>query len=226
MKITLLNWLTFCVLTFVVAQNKTINGTIKDTTSKNNLAYVNIRIPNTLIGTISNETGDFNLVLGNQYDTLHISHIGFKDTLICTNDLNSQTPIELTPWVHKLDEVSLSPREAIYYIKSAAANFSNNISHQPFETTAYFNERYSTSYEDSVSTDEIEAVFKTYYSDFSNDSTRNQNMAMLFNDLSSQQEVSVPFLNKAGKRVKNELDKVDLDSLQNTIIRKRTRAYN
>ncbi|EMY82274.1 putative outer membrane protein [Psychroflexus gondwanensis ACAM 44] len=99
---------------FNYAQNS-IQGKIIDAETKLELPYVNIGIPKTNIGTVSNKDGYFNLRLNKNVkpnDSLQFSFIGYESKLIKISSFsNSKVKIEMTPHIDQLSEVVLSSKK-------------------------------------------------------------------------------------------------------------------
>jgi CubicO group peptidase (beta-lactamase class C family) len=93
----------------------TIHGKVVNQSDKKPIAYANIGITNTGIGTISNEDGSFSLLLPtlNLNDTLSFSAIGFiKKTIPVKSFLTLEVIVSLKEHVTQLNEVTVvSKRE-------------------------------------------------------------------------------------------------------------------
>lgn len=103
------------------AQNFVI-GQVIDAATKEPLPYVNIGLLNKNIGTVSDETGYFELEVNteqNSRDTLRFSMIGFETKSYTLNDFINQNEIEvyLTEKSTALDEVILSSKRKNYQTK-------------------------------------------------------------------------------------------------------------
>ena len=97
-------------------------GQVIDAATKEPLPYVNIGLLNKNIGTVSDETGYFELEVNteqNSRDTLRFSMIGFKTKSYTLNDFINQNEIEvyLTEKSTALDEVILSSKRKNYQTK-------------------------------------------------------------------------------------------------------------
>lgn len=100
-----------CFNTISYAQS-TIQGKVIDSETKSELPYVNIGIPGTKIGTVSNQTGNFKLYkvegVSQLNDSLTFSYIGYKSEIIPISDFSEgNIQIEMTPEVSQLEEVVL-----------------------------------------------------------------------------------------------------------------------
>ena len=97
-------------------------GQVVDAAIKEPLPYVNIGLLNKNIGTVSDETGYFELEVNteqNSRDTLRFSMIGFETKSYTLNDFINQNEIEvyLTENSTALDEVILSSKRKNYQTK-------------------------------------------------------------------------------------------------------------
>ena len=118
--------LSCCILSLFLslplgAQNFVI-GQVIDAATKEPLPYVNIGLLNKNIGTVSDETGYFELEVNteqNSRDTLRFSMIGFETKSYTLNDFINQNEIEvyLTEKSTALDEVILSSKRKNYQTK-------------------------------------------------------------------------------------------------------------
>lgn len=97
-------------------------GQVIDAATKEPLPYVNIGLLNKNIGTVSDETGYFELEINteqNSRDTLRFSMIGFETKSYTLNDFINQNEIEvyLTEKSTALDEVILNSKRKNYQTK-------------------------------------------------------------------------------------------------------------
>ena len=96
------------------SQEKNISGKVSNFESNEPLAYVNIRVKNKTVGTVSNNNGLFKLLLNDKVsskDTVVFSYIGFKTKRYLISQLNKiKEPILLQPKSMELDEVVVSSK--------------------------------------------------------------------------------------------------------------------
>ena len=66
----------------------TVSGVVKDKQTRKKLEYVNISIPGTNVGTITNNDGEFSIKVKNGLHArqVEVSHIGYLNGLIPVND--------------------------------------------------------------------------------------------------------------------------------------------
>ncbi|WP_299097879.1 carboxypeptidase-like regulatory domain-containing protein [uncultured Winogradskyella sp.] len=107
-------------LLFLISINlinsQTINGTVKDSVTGENVAFANIVLKNGK-GTYSNEFGGFELEIKNfTTDTLKISNLGYESKILPLINLKKAIKFEilLKPRVENLDEVLISSKKIKY----------------------------------------------------------------------------------------------------------------
>ena len=91
-KCLIVLWFCFSYLHAQIFEKTILSGRVQDE-QQNALAYVNIGIPGTTIGTVSSETGDYRLVLKNSIknlDSIQFSMIGYESKIFSVKDLMIQ----------------------------------------------------------------------------------------------------------------------------------------
>ena len=92
-----------------------IDGRILEPATRQPVSYANIGIPNTSVGTLSNENGTFVLLIPERHrsDTLHFSAIGHETKLIPVKSLlnNSVNEIMLPEKITRLKEIVITGRK-------------------------------------------------------------------------------------------------------------------
>lgn len=118
--------LSYCILSLFlslpIGAQTFVIGQVIDAATKEPLPYVNIGLLNKNIGTVSDETGYFELEVNteqNSRDTLRFSMIGFETKSYTLNDFINQNEIEvyLAEKSTALDEVILSSKRKNYQTK-------------------------------------------------------------------------------------------------------------
>ena len=155
-----------------------ISGTILNKESQEPLPYASIRLKNHPIGTVSNDDGEFDFYIpkSKRSDTLSISFIGFNSYEIPLSSIGESVRIELAPSVNVLDEVLLTEKSPLDYIKMALDRIPENYPQEPYESVAYYREKFI---ENGAVINKEEGVFKTYYPAAS-DSSKNQHQLLLY----------------------------------------------
>ncbi len=193
----------------VFSQNKSvISGTIINKENQESLPFTSISLKNHSVGTISNENGvfDFYIPKSMRNDTLVISFIGFNSYEIPVSSAKSELKINLQPSNNVLDEVIISSLNPLDYIKKALENIEDNYPQNPYQTLAYYREKFI---ENGAIINKEEAVFKTYYPS-STDSAKNQHQLLLYKPEENPQQFQFMrewFEKKQDKRRKKAIKK-------------------
>ena len=163
-----------------------ISGVVLDKEHNEPLPFASVTLKNHPIGTISNENGEFDFYIpeSKRNDTIQISFIGFITYEIPVSSAMSKLNIELQPSSEVLDEVVLSKLSPLDFIKNALANIDQNYEHDPFQTIAYYREKFI---ENGIIISKKEAVFKTYYTSKS-DSAKNQHQLLLYKPIDKKED--------------------------------------
>ncbi len=158
--------------------NSVITGKIINGEDKEPLPFASIRLKNHPIGTISNENGDFDFYIpkSKRTDTLTISFIGFNTYEVPLANINRELEILLTPSSNVLDEVILTEKDPLDYIKKALDRLPENYPQNDYQTIAYYREKFI---ENGAVINKEEGVFKTYYP-MAGDSAKNQHQLLLY----------------------------------------------
>ena len=111
----------------------TISGVVKDKQNKKRLEYVNISIPGSTSGTVTNEDGEFSFKIKDpsHVKAMEVSHIGYYNNKIDINNSSiSDLTVWMTPYENMLDEIIIhanDPRRIVEEaIKKIPANYSKN----------------------------------------------------------------------------------------------------
>lgn len=166
-------------LSTIFSQSRTIRGTIVDQVSSEPLSFASIAIKNTSNGTFSNDEGIFELKVKDENAVIQISYIGYEDQEFEVTDDQDVYNIFLKAYEVQLDEVVVRPHDALYYIKEAIANHPNTITSEPFEMRSFFSERSSLKNDKDDSYKLDEAVFISYFPNYSIDTLEADNRVVL-----------------------------------------------
>ena len=126
---------------YLSAQN--IQGQVIDSITFEPLPYVNVKIKGTLIGTLTNTNGRFNISLSDakiEKDSLEISFLSYNKKSISLSSYEDSILIKLSPTAFTLSEVIVSPQPPEEYIKEAIKRIPENFANQPHNTRIYFRE--------------------------------------------------------------------------------------
>lgn len=154
----------------------TISGVVKDKLNKKNLEYVNITIPGSNTGTITNADGAFTIKVKDsiQAQAVEVSHIGYFNNKIdlTGNNVRSET-IWLTPHANLLDEVIIRAYNPRLIVEEAIKKIPVNYSPKTNMLTGFYRETaqkgrhyiniseavidvYKTPYNENVSRDRVQ----------------------------------------------------------------------
>lgn len=162
--------LLFLVTSFVSAQNEesfiTINGIVKDQRNRTTLEYVNISVPGTNIGTITNTDGEFSLKVSKAYKDLYleISHIGYITSKLPLKPTNSDKHVfYLNPNSIILEEVIVSPVYPRKLVEQAIDKIGDNYNPFPSMLTGFYRETSQKGRKYINVTEAVTKLYKTAY---------------------------------------------------------------
>ncbi|MBD8349846.1 MULTISPECIES: carboxypeptidase-like regulatory domain-containing protein [unclassified Dysgonomonas] len=131
----------------VSAQNEShytsVSGVVKDKKSKKKLEYVNVSIPGTGIGTITNEDGEFLIKINDSINAkeLEISHLGYFNYKFPIDKRGTpKAEIFLTANVNLLDEVIVESMDPLELVKRAIDRIGNNYCPETNLMTGFYRE--------------------------------------------------------------------------------------
>ena len=157
----------------------TVSGIVKDKKSKKSLEYVNISIPGSTTGTVTNADGEFSFKVKDsiQAKEVEISHLGYFNSKIELNgkDVKEQI-VWLTPYTNMLDEVVIHARDPRYLVEEAIKKIPANYNSKHSLLTGFYRETaqkgrryiniseavidiYKTPYDEGVDRDRVQ-IFK------------------------------------------------------------------
>lgn len=159
-------------------ENSFVTGNIINGEDQEPLPFASIRLKNHPIGTISNENGDFDFYIpkSKRNDTLSISFIGFNSYEVPLAHIDRKLEIVLRPSTNVLDEIILTEKDPLEYIKKALEKLPENYPQDDYQTIAYYREKFI---ENQAVINKEEGVFKTYYP-YAKDSAKNQHQLLLY----------------------------------------------
>ncbi len=162
--------LLFLVTSFVSAQSEesliTINGIVKDQRNRTTLEYVNISVPGTNIGTITNTDGEFSLKVSKAYKDLYleISHIGYITSKLPLKPTNSDKHVfYLNPNSIILEEVIVSPVYPRKLVEQAIDKIGDNYNPFPSMLTGFYRETSQKGRKYINVTEAVTKLYKTAY---------------------------------------------------------------
>ncbi|MFA9389416.1 MAG: carboxypeptidase-like regulatory domain-containing protein [Prolixibacteraceae bacterium] len=135
---------------FLSAQESVlIKGKVIDGSTKGNVAFVNIGIEGTLLGTASNAEGDFSFKVQNEFSqkNLYFSAIGYQNLIIPIQQfLAENKTISLQALSYGINDVEISTQSKVLYriVREAINLIPHEFIHGPFSVQAlYQNEVYT-----------------------------------------------------------------------------------
>lgn len=162
--------LLFLVTSFVSAQSEesliTINGIVKDQRNRTILEYVNISVPGTNIGTITNTDGEFSLKVSKAYKDLYleISHIGYITSKLPLKPTNGDKHVfYLNPNSIILEEVIVSPVYPRKLVEQAIDKIGDNYNPFPSMLTGFYRETSQKGRKYINVTEAVTKLYKTAY---------------------------------------------------------------
>jgi len=107
-------FLVFSIVSFFIsftinAQKTQMRGKVMDAQTKEMLPYASISIFSQLLGTNTNENGEFLLSVPNNLlnDSVRISYVGYYSVVVSIKELNSKI-VKLVPRFYNLNEISIT----------------------------------------------------------------------------------------------------------------------
>lgn len=139
MKNILFYFLTIIANSIVFSQN--ITGLVLDK-DNNPISEVNITIPNTGIGTISNNEGKFTLKIPkkHQKELIVFSHLGFESKNVSISDFKENIKIQLKRKIIELDEIYITKKDKLTsneIVKKAFNNYTKNFPTEEYLTKGF-----------------------------------------------------------------------------------------
>lgn len=157
----------------------TISGIVKDKRSKKSLEYVNISIPGSTTGTVTNADGEFSFKVKDsiQAKEVEISYLGYYTSKIALNgqDIENKT-VWLTPYTNTLNEVIIRASNPRYIVEEAIKKIPANYNPKHSLMTGFYRETaqkgrryiniseavidiYKTPYDEDINRDRVQ-IFK------------------------------------------------------------------
>ena len=125
------------------AEYITVSGVVKDKQNKKRLEYVNISIPGSNSGTITNEEGEFSFKIkdASHVKAVEVSHIGYYNNKVEVNgnDISDLT-VWMTPYENMLDEVIIHANDPRLIVEQAIRKIPANYSKKTNMLTGFYRE--------------------------------------------------------------------------------------
>ncbi len=214
MKTSPLLLLLFCLLPFSSFGQTIITGKIIDSQTKETLSFTSIAVPNSTTGTMSNALGEFELTLKEDQTEIQVSYIGYSDKVISIEEKTEYT-IALDPYAFELTEVIVKSLTPLEYIQKALEKHPSLIPDSPFTTRSFFASKSSVKNDKTNSYKLDQAVFKTFYSDYANDTLNEASQLILHHEKNEGDFSSMLERNKRIKKMSGDQDnESNIDTIQ------------
>lgn len=158
----------------------TVSGVVKDKQNRRTLEYVNVSVPGSSVGTVTNADGEFSLKIedAEMVFALEISHIGYHNNRVRLDKEHlSDLKIYLTPHANMLNEIVVYAHNPRFIVEEAIRKIPVNYSNKNNMLTGFYRETvqkgrryiniseaiidvYKTSYEDMTTTRDRVQVLK------------------------------------------------------------------
>ncbi|MEQ8240715.1 MAG: carboxypeptidase-like regulatory domain-containing protein [Cyclobacteriaceae bacterium] len=218
----LLSFWTILLLNITILQSQSIviSGRVLDKATNEALPFATVGFPNSALGTITNGDGDFELPIPEAFknSSIRVSYLGYESTSVDPSKFDSNMLIVLSPSTIQLAELVIRPLEPEDYIKRAVKKFPENYTTEPFNSTAYYREKFT---ENGNFLGMTEGYFKSYTSNYQ-DSVSNQYQLLLLRKAKNISELEF-MKDKRDKKAEKKAEKaakkgeVVSDSLENDL---------
>ncbi len=183
-----------------------INGSVLDSESGDPLPYATVAYKGYPYGTVSNSEGEFQLQLPDwlRESTLVVSFMGYESREYVAGSIEGYLEVRLSKRIITLEEVQIKPLSPEQYLRLAIRKIPGNYSTIPFETKAYYREKF-TENGDFVSLNE--GVFRSYFTP-QGDTNENEHQLMLYRTADELEDFQ--FMDRwITKRKENAIEKAE-----------------
>lgn len=146
----------------------TVSGVVKDKQNRKTLEYVNVSIPGSSVGTVTNADGEFSLKIedAGEVPALEISHIGYRNNKIHLDKAHlSDLKIYLTPHANMLNEIVIYANNPRFIVEEALRKVPANYSDKNNLLTGFYRETVQKGRRYINISEALIDVFKTPYND-------------------------------------------------------------
>lgn len=153
-----------------------VSGVVRDKQSKKKLEYVNISIPGSNVGTVTNADGAFSLKIPASVHSpaIEVSHVGYLNSQIALEGAGrTEQTVWMTPYVNLLNEVTVRGQNPLALVQEAMRKVPMNYSANNNLLTGFYREIaqkgrryitiseaivnvYKTSYKESLARDRVQ----------------------------------------------------------------------
>ncbi len=194
---------TFCLFFYLVSiglvaqDTRLLSGTIYDASTGEALPFATVSLKGTSIGTVSNSQGIYNFRIPKRSNhPLIANFIGYDPFEIALADIKgNRLDIKLKSSTIELKELVIRPLSPADYVKLAVSKIPENYANEPFQTQAYYREKFA---ENGNPLKYTEGFFKSHYPNYvQGDST--QHRLLLYNEVDDPAELAF-MLRKRNKK--------------------------
>ncbi len=146
----------------------TVSGVVKDQQNKKKLEYVNVSVPGTNIGTITNSDGAFAIKVRKSVNASNIlvSHIGYMNSLV---PVNGRDLSDLTVWMlpnnNVLEDLIVRARDPRFIVEEAISKIGVNYSRLNNLYTGFYRETAQKGRRYINISEAVIDIYKTPYTD-------------------------------------------------------------
>lgn len=184
-------------ISLVAQDTRLLSGTIYDASTGEPLPFATVSLKGTSVGTVSNSQGIYNFRIPRRSSyPLIANFIGYDPFEIAVEDIKgNRLDIKLKSSTIELKELTIRPLTAAEYVKLAVSKFPENYADEPFQTQAYYREKFA---ENGNPLKYTEGFFKSHYPNYvQGDST--QHRLLLYNEVDDPAELAF-MLRKRNKK--------------------------
>lgn len=121
----------------------TVSGVVRDKTNRKRLEYVNISLPGSNVGTVTNAEGEFSLKIKetDRNKMADVSHVGYFNSKIPLGENSSKKQvIWMTPYVNLLNEITIHAQNPLYIVQEAIKKIPTNYGNKSNLLTGFYRE--------------------------------------------------------------------------------------
>lgn len=145
-----------------------VSGVVRDKLSKKKLEYVNISVPGSNVGTVTNADGEFSLKIKESIHpkVVEISHVGYLNDQIPLNGNSlAEQAVWLIPYTNLLKEVTVYAQNPLLIVQEAIRKISVNYNPKTSMMTGFYREIAQKGRRYINISEAILNVYKTPYSE-------------------------------------------------------------
>lgn len=146
----------------------TVSGVVRDKQNRKTLEYVNVSVPGSSVGTVTNADGEFSLKIEDmeKVPALEISHIGYRNNKIHLDKEHlSNLKIYLIPHANMLNEIVIYAHNPRFIVEEAIRKIPANYSNKNNMLTGFYRETVQKGRRYINISEAIIDVYKTSYGD-------------------------------------------------------------